>query len=135
MADFLFVYGTLRRACAHPMHAVLAADSRYMGIAHYQGKLYRVSHYPGVVPSDNPAQQVVGEVYQLLKPAQTLAELDRYEECSADFPAPREYRRELQLVTLENGASVSAWVYLYNRQLTGLKPIVSGDYLDDWFQQ
>lgn len=35
MADFLFVYGTLRRACAHPMHAVLAADSRYMGIAHY----------------------------------------------------------------------------------------------------
>lgn len=135
MAEYLFVYGTLRRGCQHPMHTVLAADSRYAGIAHYQGLLYRVSHYPGVVPSDNPAQQVVGEVYQLLKPAQTLAELDRYEECSADFPAPREYRRELQLVTLENGASVSAWVYLYNRQLTGLKPIVSGDYLDDWFQQ
>lgn len=129
MADFLFVYGTLRRACAHPMHTVLAADSRYVGIAHYQGKLYRVSHYPGVVPSDNPAQQVVGEVYQLLKPLQTLAELDRYEECSADFPAPCEYRRELQLVTLENGDSVSAWVYVYNRNPDELILIQSGDFL------
>ena len=129
MADFLFVYGTLRRACAHPMHAVLAADSRYVGIAHYQGKLYRVSHYPGVVPSDNPALQVVGEVYQLFKPAQTLAELDAYEECSAEFAPPHEYRRELQQVTLERGASVSAWVYIYNRDTSGLKLITSGDFL------
>lgn len=130
MADFLFVYGTLRRACAHPMHAVLAADSRYMGIAHYQGKLYRVSHYPGLVPSDNPAQQVVGEVYQLLKPAQTLAELDRYEECSADFPPPQEYRRVLQQVTLENDDSVNAWVYLYNHSTDKLTAILSGDFLN-----
>lgn len=129
MADFLFVYGTLRRACAHQMHTVLAADSRYVGIAHYQGLLYRVSHYPGVVPSDNPAQQVVGEVYQLFKPAQTLAELDRYEECSADFPAPHEYRRELQLVTLENGCGVNAWVYVYNHSTDKLTPILSGDFL------
>ncbi|HBN89771.1 MULTISPECIES: gamma-glutamylcyclotransferase family protein [Rheinheimera] len=130
MADFLFVYGTLRRACAHPMHAVLAADSRYVGIAQYQGKLYRVSHYPSVVPSDNPAQQVVGEVYQLLKPAQTLAELDRYEECSADFPPPQEYRRVLQQVTLENGDSVNAWVYLYNHSTDKLTAISSGDFLN-----
>ncbi|MCD1598986.1 gamma-glutamylcyclotransferase [Rheinheimera aquimaris] len=129
MADFLFVYGTLRRACAHPMHTVLAADSRYVGIAHYQGKLYRVSHYPGVVPSGNPAQQVVGEVYQLFKPLQTLAELDRYEECSADFPAPHEYRRELQQVTLENGCGVNAWVYVYNHSTDKLTPILSGDFL------
>ena len=129
MVDFLFVYGTLRRGCAHPMHTVLATDSRYVGIAHYQGLLYRVSHYPGVVPSANPAQQVVGEVYQLLKPAQTLAVLDAYEECSADFPAPQEYRRELQLVVLENGSSVDAWVYIYNRDSSGLKRITSGDFL------
>ena len=135
MADFLFVYGTLRRACAHPMHAVLAADSRYVGIAHYQGKLYRVSHYPGVVPSDNPAQQVVGEVYQLLKPAQTLARLDRYEECSAEFPSPQEYRREVQVVALENGDSVSAWVYVYNRYTLGLMQIQSGDFLSTLYQQ
>lgn len=80
------------------------------------------------MPSDNPAQQVVGEVYQLLKPAQTLAELDRYEECSADFPAPREYRRELQLVTLENGDSVSAWVYVYNRSIEILELIRTGEF-------
>lgn len=135
MADFLFVYGTLRRACAHPMHAVLAADSRYVGIAHYQGKLYRVSHYPGVVPSGNPAQQVVGEVYQLFKPAQTLAELDRYEECSAEFPSPQEYRREVQVVALENGCSVNAWVYLFNQSTARLKTILSGDFVADTREQ
>ena len=130
MAEYLFVYGTLRRGSQHPMHRLLAIESCFVGNAYYQGMLYHVSHYPGVVPSDNPAQQVVGEVYQLFKPAQTLAELDRYEECSADFPVPCEYRRVLQQVTLENGNSVNAWVYLYNRQLSGLKQIVSGDYLD-----
>lgn len=129
MTNLLFVYGTLRRACAYPMHAVLAADSRYVGSARYQGKLYRVSHYPAVVPSDNPAQQVVGELYQLLRPEQTLAELDIYEECSAEFAEPHEYRRELQQVKLENGESVSAWVYLYNRDTSGLKLIASGDFL------
>lgn len=129
MADFLFVYGTLRRAFAHPMHAVLIADSEYVGIACYQGELYRISHYPGAVSADNPAQQVVGEVYQLLKPAQTLAELDCYEECSAEFPAPHEYRRELQKVTLANGNTVSAWVYLYNRDTNGLQRIASGDFM------
>lgn len=135
MTTLLFVYGTLRRACFHPMHEVLAADSHYVGIAHYQGTLYRVSHYPGVVPSDNPTQQVVGEVYQLLKPAQTLAELDRYEECSADFPAPREYRRELQQVVLENGCSVNAWVYLFNQSTARLKTILSGDFVADTREQ
>lgn len=128
MTNLLFVYGTLRRAFAHPMHAVLTAESDYVGIAYYQGELYLVAHYPGVVCSPKPQHQVVGELYQLTEPEHILAVLDNYEECSAEFPAPHEYRRELQQVTLENGESVSAWVYVYNRDTRGLKLIPSGDF-------
>ena len=129
MPDYLFVYGTLRRGANHPMHQLLMQNSRFIGMAHFQGKLYQVTHYPAVVASANPDEQVLGEVYQLLQPEQTLPQLDKYEECGADFPAPQEYRRELQTVRLENGDSLTAWVYLYNRDTRMLTPIPSGDFL------
>ncbi|HSG51383.1 MAG TPA: gamma-glutamylcyclotransferase family protein [Rheinheimera sp.] len=129
MQSFLFVYGTLRRCANHPMHQLLEQTSRFIGMAHFQGKLYQVTHYPAVVASANPDEQVLGEVYQLLQPEQTLPQLDKYEECGADFPEPQEYRRELQPVRLENGDSLTAWVYLYNRDTRMLTPIPSGDFL------
>ena len=129
MPDYLFVYGTLRRGANHPMHQLLMQNSCFIGMAHFQGKLYQVTHYPAVVASANPDEQVLGEVYQLLQPEQTLPQLDKYEECSADFPAPQEYRREMQQVVLENGDSLIAWVYLYNRSTVGLEQLLSGDFM------
>ena len=129
MPDYLFVYGTLRGSANHPMHQLLEQNSRFIGMAHFQGKLYQVTHYPAVVASANPDEQVLGEVYQLLQPEQTLPQLDKYEECSADFPAPQEYRREMQQVVLENGDSLIAWVYLYNRSTVGLEQLLSGDFM------
>ena len=129
MPDYLFVYGTLRRGANHPMHQLLMQNSRFIGMAHFQGKLYQVTHYPAVVASANPDEQVLGEVYQLLQPEQTLPQLDKYEECGADFPAPQEYRREMQQVVLENGDSLIAWVYLYNRSTVGLEQLLSGDFM------
>ena len=129
MPDYLFVYGTLRRGANHPMHQLLMQNSRFIGMAHFQGKLYQVTHYPAVVASTHPDEQVLGEVYQLLQPEQMLPELDRYEECGADFPAPQEYRREMQQVVLENGDSLTAWVYLYNRSTVGLEQLLSGDFM------
>ena len=129
MPDYLFVYGTLRQSANHPMHQRLMQKGRFIGMAHFQGKLYQVTHYPAVVASANPDEQVLGEVYQLLQPEQTLPQLDKYEECGADFPEPQEYRRELQPVRLENGDSLTAWVYLYNRDTRMLTPIQTGDFL------
>jgi gamma-glutamylcyclotransferase (GGCT)/AIG2-like uncharacterized protein YtfP len=64
-----------------------------------------------------------------LQPAQLLPLLDNYEECGPGFAQPQEYRRELQQVTLDNGDSLSAWVYIYNRATTGLRQIPGGDFL------
>jgi len=135
MADYLFVYGTLRQNAKHPMHQQLAMHARFIGMAHLQACLYQVSYYPGAVPSSDAANQLVGELYQLLQPEQLLPLLDNYEECGPGFAQPQEYRRELQSVVLESGASVSAWVYIYNRDTSGLTLITSGDFLSAINQQ
>lgn len=130
MTRYLFVYGTLRQHANHPMHQLLAAHAKFFAIARYQASLYLVSYYPGAVPSSNTADQVVGELYQLVQSELILPQLDHYEECGPGFTEPQEYRRELQRVTLENGDIVSAWVYIYNRETSGLRQIQSGDFLN-----
>ncbi len=66
--EFLFVYGTLRRDVVGEMYRLLARYSDFVGEATYQGKLYKVTHYPGVVPSNDPADLVQGEVYRIRNP-------------------------------------------------------------------
>ena len=129
MQHYLFVYGTLRQNANHPMHQLLAEHSCFVAMASYQARLYRVDYYPGAVPSNNSADQVVGELYQLLQPDLLLPALDNYEECSPQFAQPHEYRREQQNITLDNGDSVKSWVYVYNRSTDGLALIQSGDFL------
>lgn len=130
MSDFLFVYGTLRRDANHPMHQqLLERHSRFIAMAHYQGCLYQISHYPGVVPSVDASQQVIGEVYRLLTPAQTLVQLDNYEGCGVNFARPHEYCRVQQQVWLATGKPLTAWVYLYNHSIAGRAQLVTGDYL------
>ena len=135
MSDYLFVYGTLRQNAKHPMHQQLAKHARFVAMARYQARLYQVSYYPAAVPSSDVADQVIGELYQLLQAEQLLPLLDNYEECGEGFSQPQEYRRELQQVTLENGSSVTAWVYVYNRDTLGLTQIQSGDFLTTLYQQ
>ncbi|WP_166839092.1 gamma-glutamylcyclotransferase family protein [Rheinheimera pleomorphica] len=135
MSDYLFVYGTLRQNANHPMHQQLVTHAKFVAMARYQARLYQLSYYPGAVPSSNTADQVVGELYQLLQPELLLPQLDQYEECGDGFAKPQEYRRELQQVTLDSGDSVSAWVYLYNRDTSALTQIPCGDFLTTINQQ
>lgn len=128
-ADLLFVYGTLRSDAAHPMANHLKQQAQWIGAASYQGKLYKITDYPGVVASTNPADKVYGEIYQVLS-GDLWSTLDDYEECSASFPAPTEYQRLLQTVYLANHQAISAWVYLYNRSVSHLEVIESGDFIN-----
>ncbi|NRQ43259.1 gamma-glutamylcyclotransferase [Rheinheimera sp. YQF-2] len=128
MSDLLFVYGTLRQNANHPMQQLLAQHSRFIAMARYQARLYQVDYYPGAVASKNAADQVVGELYQLTQPNLLLPALDNYEECGPGFAQPQEYRREQQNIMLENGDSITAWVYVYNRDTAGLRQIQSGDF-------
>lgn len=90
--------------------------------------MYRVAHYPGVVRSDDPKQIVVGELYRVIEAQALFALLDDYEECSPMHPAPHEYVRSLCPVSLPDGSPLSAWVYLYARDVCSLPFIDSGRF-------
>jgi gamma-glutamylcyclotransferase (GGCT)/AIG2-like uncharacterized protein YtfP len=128
MCDYLFVYGTLRQDSHSEMYRLLARYANFLGNATYQGKLYIVDYYPGVVRSDNPKNAVFGEVYQLMSADTVLSQLDDYEACGIGFPEPTEYLRCKEHVTLKSGEIIAAWIYIFNRTTEGLRFIESGDF-------
>jgi gamma-glutamylcyclotransferase (GGCT)/AIG2-like uncharacterized protein YtfP len=127
--EFLFVYGTLRKPIASDMHPMLAGGCEHYAEGIMQGTLYEVCGYPGAIQSNSTKDKVFGELYQLLDRDRVLARLDEYEECSDWFPKPHEYIRKQLSIELIGGVAVEAWVYLYNRDVSKLQKILSGDYL------
>ncbi len=126
--NYLFVYGTLRRDTKSEMYHFLTQFADFVDEATFQGRLYLVDYYPGVVTSKNPHDIVRGEVYRLQEPGFVLSQLDKYEECGPGFPEPTEYIRCKENVVLQRGDKVEAWVYIYNRPTQGLHRIESGDF-------
>jgi len=112
--EYIFVYGTLRKDVGIEMYHVLARHARFVKDAKFQGRLFDLGDYPGAVPSDDPRDVVHGEVYALEPSVRdaVLASLDDYEGCSPGGEAPSEFRRESVSVTLDDGSSVSSWIYL-----------------------
>lgn len=126
--QYLFVYGTLRRNRQNHIQHPFLETCTYINDALMHGELYEVDTYPGAVADG--AARVKGELYLMQNPEQTLSAVDIYEECTAQFPDPHEYMRSELVVILPDGQTISAWTYLYNRPLTGLKRIDCGDYLN-----
>lgn len=127
--EMLFVYGTLRRDTRSEMYRLLARYADFVAEGTFQGRLYKIDYYPGVVPSDDPNEQVHGEVYVVRQPEIVFPKLDQYEECGPGFPDPTEYVRRRETVRLQNGSACQAWVYVYNRPTNKLERIPSGDFL------
>lgn len=125
----VFVYGTLLSGTASRMHGWLQARAELLGSACFQGRLYRLGDYPGVVPSRQPADSVRGEVYRLRRPGAVLPGLDAYEGYDPARPAASEYRREIRVVRMASGEIWRCWIYLYNSSTARYPLIPSGDFL------
>jgi gamma-glutamylcyclotransferase (GGCT)/AIG2-like uncharacterized protein YtfP len=126
--QYLFVYGTLRRDLHDKIQHPFLEACNYISDASIHGKLYEITAYPGAIAGGT--ELIKGELYFMQNPELTLSVLDIYEECAAHLPQPHEYiRRELP-ISLPDGQTVSAWVYLYNRPVDGLTRIHGGDYLN-----
>jgi gamma-glutamylcyclotransferase (GGCT)/AIG2-like uncharacterized protein YtfP len=130
ISDRLFVYGTLMRGYEHPMARMLSANADFVGEARCQGRLYLVKHYPGLVLSDDPADNVFGEVFRLRQPAEMLSEFDMYEACGEGFAEPTQYIRRMLPLTLDGGEASEAWTYLYNWPAAHLPRITSGRFME-----
>jgi gamma-glutamylcyclotransferase (GGCT)/AIG2-like uncharacterized protein YtfP len=125
--DYLFVYGTLGSGADNDMSQLLARNAVFVDYAVFQGRLYRVGHYPGAVPSDDPGHRIPGEIYRLQDAGNLWPCLDSYEGCGPEFPEPNEYLRQCREVRLGSGKSINAWIYLYNRPTGGLELIECRD--------
>ena len=129
MSDvYLFVYGTLRENKQSDMFQLLIAHSSFYAKASFQGKMYRIAHYPGVIPSDNPDDLVIGDVYALANPDAILPKLDHYEGIGPEYEEPYEYERCEVRVKLENGELLECWMYLYRAEVEDVFQIESGDF-------
>jgi len=111
------VYGTLKRG--HSNHRLLA-DARFVGEDRLHGLcLYNLGPYPAVAPGRSAG--VVVEVYDISP--QQLQQLDILEDCYPASPEKSLYIRK-QMQTRHG----LAWIYLYNRNLTGYRPMRSGSW-------
>ena len=130
MLDRVFVYGTLMSGFDHPMSKLLAAGADLLGPATCRGKLYLITHYPGLLNSEDAEDIVHGELYRLRDVDELMAALDDYESVGPGHEQPTLYLREAVPVTMSDGSVVEAWTYIYNRPVDEAKRIVSGKFLE-----
>lgn len=124
----LFVYGTLRPGLgAGAAVELLHRQARYLGPATAQGRLYRVARYPGLIASDDPRDQVVGDVFELPLTGDVLDAIDAYEGFDERHPDGGEYRRVCRPVTM-NYDTIDAWLYLFQREVRESDFIPTGDF-------
>lgn len=129
MLNYLFVYGTLRKALDGSLHPYLKNRAEFIGNATLPGKLYQIGMYPGAAPIPAGSRHIVqGELYRLFRPRWLLQQLDDYEECGSHFPAPHEYQRKQENVSLSDNTHLQAWTYIYQHSTCGLKLIYKGEY-------
>ncbi len=126
--NVLFVYGTLMGAVHHRMHEVLVEEAEFLGPATCQGRLYRVTWYPALVPSSNPEDRVHGEAYRLRHPEKTLPVIDDYEGIGPQHEDPTEYVRCLRPIQIHGSDPVEAWTYLYQHPTDKLTLLPSGRF-------
>ena len=122
----LFVYGSLMAGSRHPMGDRLRREARLLGEATIEGRLYRISWYPGLVAGGQPGEHVHGEVYALENPARALAWLDEYEGLVPGNPNAGEYERIELPVRLSTEETLTAWVYVYRGETAKLARVLSG---------
>ena len=130
ICDHLFVYGTLMRGFDHPMARLLSANADFLGQAQCRGRLYLAKHYPGLALSADASDIAFGELFRLRERDALLREFDMYEACGEGFAEPTEYVRQMINVTLGDGATSEAWIYVYNWPVTDLPRIASGRFLE-----
>jgi gamma-glutamylcyclotransferase (GGCT)/AIG2-like uncharacterized protein YtfP len=107
----------------------LMQEAQPLGPATLQGRLYKLSSYPGAVETPDPDALVHGEVVKLERLEATFEWLDAYEGIAPGDPDP-EYARRICPVRLSGGTVVSAWVYLYRWPVRRGRLIPSGRWID-----
>jgi gamma-glutamylcyclotransferase (GGCT)/AIG2-like uncharacterized protein YtfP len=130
MARHFFFYGTLRHEVARKAALRLIEGLEIVGPATLRGEIFAKYDLRGTYPV--LVRGGIGTVHGTVCRGgerftiHSLAALDRYEGAAR---ARGEYVRRPMTVQLENGGSITADAYLYNKRVTAdLVPIPHGDF-------
>lgn len=126
----LFVYGTLRKDCCPDISQHFLQNATFVGHGTVGGILLDLGSYPGLAIDDNRPQRVRGEVWSLRPGSADLDKLDHYEGCGITDEKPHEFSRLVLAVTMEDGAEMPCWVYVFKGDPKEARVIDSGDYKD-----
>lgn len=123
---YLFVYGTLRRGSTALGEWQQRSGAQFVGRGSISAELYDLGKYPGALRSSSSKTR--GEVYLLTRPEEILKRLDRYEGYDVRDPEESLFVRQTVTVKLQNGKTLMAWVYFFNKAPSKAKRISSGQY-------
>ena len=105
-------------ACEHLAHVSIALDH----------DLDAADATIGHIPAGVVLDVIVGELFDLPDDPAVLAALDMYEGCPPHSTEDGLFVRARGTATIGEGEPCACWVYVYNREVTGLPPIPGGDY-------
>jgi gamma-glutamylcyclotransferase (GGCT)/AIG2-like uncharacterized protein YtfP len=128
VSDKVFFYGTLMAGFDRRRRAGIDTRMRFLGRGWIAGALFDLGLFPAAIPS--PDGRIWGEVYEVDEDPSVIAKLDEIEGFRPSEPDTSLYTRVPVSVTLDAGASDTAWVYFYNAPLGRAERIASGDYLE-----
>jgi gamma-glutamylcyclotransferase (GGCT)/AIG2-like uncharacterized protein YtfP len=128
MAEYLFLYGTLKPNEAASDAAETVRTLHRVGSATVRGRLYDFGEYPGAVLDRTAKTSIKGELFELPNDDAPLKALDDYEEFDRTDRKNSLFVRARTVATLRGGRQLNAWVYVYNRDPGSAQQITSGDY-------
>ena len=126
----LFVYGSLRSGFRNPVYEYLTKYFHLLGEAVVKGKLYDLGEYPAAAATVEE-KFISGELYCINNPLEfswAIGQLDDYEGLNTEEGETPLYRRE-EVIAYKDGEEHTAWIYWYNKDLTGNPLIESGDLM------
>lgn len=117
----VFVYGTLLRGM---QRSSVLRHALFKGLGETRGTLLNLIDYPGLIEGTGC---VTGELYEV--DDTTLQSLDQIEGFDELYPDQSLYIRTTRdVISLDDGQSREAYVYLYNQESSRRDAIPGGDY-------
>ncbi len=124
----LFVYGTLRSGCGHPMADLLSQHTTFIGPATVPGQLFDTGRYPAALQAAQDGDLIHGELYELDNPDEVWLWLDEYEGYFPGHEGDSLFVRRQAIASPHEGPPAYAWVYWYNRPVDEFERVEGGRY-------
>ncbi len=133
LAEYLFVYGTLKQAFTDGNNALLAPHTEFFAHASSHGALYLFEDasfiYPGFVHDESATDIVRGELYVITDKDALFEILDEYEGCTKNHAQPHQYKKQKVTVKANVAFEYQAWTYVYNWPVQGLTEVPNGNFI------